>query len=94
MYALNLSAAWIYRSLADTAQVLDSPEPLRNLSELLAAQIEYHKKAYEALSELAPVIDGLQTEQDVGRTPTFHSSPATDLCCCRLVNRKSREVAS
>ncbi|KAF4512988.1 hypothetical protein G6O67_000311 [Ophiocordyceps sinensis] len=44
--------------------VLDSPEPLRNLSELLAAQIEYHKKAYEALSELAPVIDGLQTEQD------------------------------
>lgn len=44
--------------------VLDSPEPLRNLSELLAAQMEYHKKAYEVLSELAPVIDGLQTEQE------------------------------
>ncbi|TWU75568.1 hypothetical protein ED733_006357 [Metarhizium rileyi] len=44
--------------------VLDSPEPLRNLSELIAAQIEYHKKAYEALSELAPVVDGLQTEQE------------------------------
>jgi len=44
--------------------VLDSPEPLRNLSELVAAQIEYHKKAYEILQELAPVIEGLQTEQE------------------------------
>ncbi|KAL6860538.1 BAR domain-containing protein [Amphichorda felina] len=44
--------------------VLDSPEPLRNLSELISAQIEYHKKAYEVLSELAPVIEGLQTEQE------------------------------
>ncbi|KID80609.1 Protein GVP36 [Metarhizium brunneum] len=44
--------------------VLNSPEPLRNLSELIAAQIEYHKKAYEVLSELAPVVDGLQTEQE------------------------------
>ena len=46
-------------------QVLDSPEPLRNLSELIAAQIEYHEKAYEVLSELAPVIENLQTEQEV-----------------------------
>ncbi|KAI9167256.1 Protein GVP36 [Paramyrothecium foliicola] len=44
--------------------VLDTPEPLRNLSELIAAQIEYHKKAYEVLSELAPVVEGLQTEQE------------------------------
>ncbi|QUC16722.1 uncharacterized protein UV8b_00963 [Ustilaginoidea virens] len=44
--------------------VLDSPEPLRNLSELIAAQMDYHKKAYEALSELAPIVDGLQTEQE------------------------------
>lgn len=44
--------------------VLDTPEPLRNLAELIAAQIEYHKKAYEVLSELAPVIEGLQTEQE------------------------------
>ncbi|KAH6899058.1 BAR domain protein [Thelonectria olida] len=44
--------------------VLDTPEPLRNLAELVAAQIEYHKKAYEVLSELAPVIEGLQTEQE------------------------------
>ncbi|AEO66882.1 uncharacterized protein THITE_2170419 [Thermothielavioides terrestris NRRL 8126] len=44
--------------------VLDSPEPLRNLAELIAAQMEFHKKAHEILSELAPVIDGLQVEQE------------------------------
>ncbi|KJR81358.1 BAR domain-containing protein [Sporothrix schenckii 1099-18] len=44
--------------------VLDTPEPLRNLSELINAQMEYHKKSYEILSELAPVIDGLQVEQE------------------------------
>jgi hypothetical protein len=45
-------------------QVLDTPEPLRNLAELVAAQAEYHKKAYEILSELTPVIEGLQVEQE------------------------------
>ncbi|KAI7916921.1 bin amphiphysin rvs domain for vesicular trafficking [Pyricularia oryzae] len=40
--------------------VLDTPEPLRNLAELVAAQMEYHKKAHEILSELAPLIEGLQ----------------------------------
>lgn len=50
-------------------QVLDSPEPLRNLADLIAAQLEYHKKAYEILSELAPVVDGLQVEQEVGNSP-------------------------
>ncbi|KAF4893233.1 Protein GVP36 [Colletotrichum fructicola] len=44
--------------------VLDTPEPLRNLADLIAAQIEYHKKAYEVLSELAPIVDGLQVEQE------------------------------
>jgi hypothetical protein len=44
--------------------VLDTPEPLRNLAELVAAQMEFHKKAHEILSELAPVIDGLQVEQE------------------------------
>lgn len=44
--------------------VLDTPEPLRNLAELIAAQVEYHKKAQEILSELAPIIDGLQVEQE------------------------------
>ncbi|QDS69773.1 hypothetical protein FKW77_010293 [Venturia effusa] len=44
--------------------VLDTPEPLRNLAELIAAQIEFHKKAYEILSELGPVVDQLQVEQE------------------------------
>ncbi|KAF2763123.1 hypothetical protein EJ05DRAFT_472059 [Pseudovirgaria hyperparasitica] len=48
--------------------VLDTPEPLRNLADLIAAQLEYHKKAYEILSELAPVVDQLQVEQEVGPT--------------------------
>jgi len=44
--------------------VLDTPEPLRNLADLIAAQLEYHKKAYEILAELAPVVDNLQVEQE------------------------------
>ncbi|MCJ1250337.1 hypothetical protein MMC30_007563 [Trapelia coarctata] len=44
--------------------VLDTPEPLRNIADLIAAQLEFHKKAYEILSELAPVVDGLQVEQE------------------------------
>jgi hypothetical protein len=45
-------------------QVLDTPEPLRNLADLIAAQLEFHKKAYEILSELAPIVDNLQVEQE------------------------------
>jgi len=45
--------------------VLDTPEPLRNLAELIAAQLEFHKHAYEILAELAPVVDGLQEQQEV-----------------------------
>jgi len=44
--------------------VLDTPEPLRNLAELIAAQLEFHKKAFEILSELGPVVDQLQVEQE------------------------------
>ncbi|KAH8586443.1 BAR domain-containing family protein [Bisporella sp. PMI_857] len=51
--------------------VLDTPEPLRNLADLIAAQLEFHKKAYEILSELAPVVDGLQVEQEVKRSQDF-----------------------
>lgn len=40
---------------------------MRNLADLIAAQLEFHKKAYEILSELAPVVDGLQVEQEVCR---------------------------
>ncbi len=52
-------------------QVLDTPEPLRNLAELVAAQMEFHKKAHEILSELAPVIDGLQVEQEASRASAY-----------------------
>lgn len=45
--------------------VLDTPEPLRNLADLIAAQMEYHKRAYEIYSELAPIVDSLQVEQEV-----------------------------
>lgn len=45
--------------------VLDTPEPLRNLADLVQAQLEYHKKAFEILQELAPVIESLQVEQEV-----------------------------
>lgn len=38
---------------------------MRNISELIAAQMEFYKKAYEILAELAPVVDGLQEEQEV-----------------------------
>ena len=39
---------------------------------MIAAQLEYHKKAYEILSELAPVVDGLQVEQEV--CPETHTA--------------------
>jgi ABC-type Fe3+-citrate transport system substrate-binding protein len=65
-------ASLSYRSTAtNNHQVLDTPEPLRNLADLIAAQLEYHKKAYEILSELAPVVDGLQVEQEVRRSEAF-----------------------
>lgn len=44
--------------------VLDTPEPLRNLADLVQAQLEFHKKAYEVYSELAPLIESLQVEQE------------------------------
>ena len=47
--------------------MLDTPEPLRNLAELIAAQLEFHQKAYEIMSEIAPLIDELQVEQEVSR---------------------------
>lgn len=40
---------------------------LRNLADLIAAQLEYHKKAYEILMEVAPIIQQLQNEQEVRR---------------------------
>lgn len=57
-------------SINPYCQVLDTPEPLRNLADLIAAQLEFHKRSYEILSELAPVVDGLQVEQEVCSIPT------------------------
>jgi len=43
---------------------LDTLEPLRGLADLIAAQLEYHKQAYEVLSELAPTIDAMQVDAE------------------------------
>lgn len=56
----------IFKTDPTRTQVLDTPEPLRNLADLIAAQLEFHKKSYEILSELAPTVDALQVEQEVG----------------------------
>lgn len=44
--------------------ILDTPEPLRNLSDLIAAQLAYHKASAEILNQLLPEIDELQSEQE------------------------------
>jgi len=41
---------------------LDTPEPVRGLADLIAAQLEYHKQAYEVLAELAPTVDAMQVD--------------------------------
>lgn len=43
---------------------LDTPEPLRNLLELITAQLAFHKAAAETLTQLVPEIEQLQTEQE------------------------------
>ena len=60
----SLSTSYVLSFTNRVLQVLDTPEPLRNLADLIAAQLEFHKKAYEILSDLAPVVDGLQVEQE------------------------------
>uniref|UniRef100_A0A1D1XNU9 Protein GVP36 n=1 Tax=Anthurium amnicola TaxID=1678845 RepID=A0A1D1XNU9_9ARAE len=44
--------------------VLETPEPLRNLAELVAAQLAFYKEAHETLAELAPEIDEMQVTQE------------------------------
>ncbi|KAJ1547510.1 hypothetical protein HK405_005666 [Cladochytrium tenue] len=44
--------------------VVESPEPLRNLADLVTAQLAYFKEAHEALAELAPEIDELQVTNE------------------------------
>ncbi|PKY45159.1 BAR-domain-containing protein [Rhizophagus irregularis] len=44
--------------------VLETPEPLRNLAELVNAQLAFYKEAHEILAELAPEIDEMQVQQE------------------------------
>lgn len=44
--------------------VLDTPEPLRNLVELAKAQAEYHMRAAEIVEDVAKSIGELQMEQE------------------------------
>ncbi|KAI9330982.1 BAR domain-containing family protein [Obelidium mucronatum] len=47
--------------------VVESPEPLRNLADLVAAQLNYFKAAHEALAALSPEIDELQITSEALR---------------------------
>lgn len=44
--------------------VLDTPEPLRNIAELVKAQAEYHARSSEILEEVAKDIGEIQMEQE------------------------------
>lgn len=44
--------------------VLDTPEPLRNLVELVKAQVEYHQRAAEILEDVAKNMEDIQLEQE------------------------------
>ncbi|CAJ0875188.1 8454_t:CDS:2 [Entrophospora sp. SA101] len=44
--------------------ILNMPEPLLNLSDLVNAQLAFHKEAYEILRELAPEIDDIHVTQE------------------------------
>ncbi|KAJ3215272.1 hypothetical protein HK099_006441 [Clydaea vesicula] len=45
--------------------VVESNEPLKNLADLVSAQLKYHKKAYEVLQNLSPDLDELIIQQDI-----------------------------
>ncbi|KAI9209263.1 uncharacterized protein BJ171DRAFT_485969 [Polychytrium aggregatum] len=50
--------------------VVESTEPLKNLTDLVAIQLAYFKEAHEALAELAPEIEELQvTNEALLRNP-------------------------
>ncbi|KAG9066542.1 hypothetical protein KI688_012450 [Linnemannia hyalina] len=44
--------------------VLENPEPLRNLADLVAAQLAFYKEAQEILADVAPEIDELSVTQE------------------------------
>ncbi len=43
---------------------LDTPEPLRNLTELLKAQAEYHQRAADILEEVGKEVGEIQMQQE------------------------------
>ncbi|KAI9346548.1 hypothetical protein BDR26DRAFT_855742 [Obelidium mucronatum] len=51
-------------AMAKMKLVVESPEPLRNLSDLVAAELAYFKAAYEALSELSPEMDEINVTNE------------------------------
>ncbi|KAI9091169.1 hypothetical protein DFS34DRAFT_619480 [Phlyctochytrium arcticum] len=51
--------------------VVENPEPLKMLADLVAAQLAYFKESYEALSEVSPELDELQvTNESLLRHPS------------------------
>jgi len=44
--------------------VLETPEALRNLSDLVSAQLAFYEEAYKTLADLAPEIDEMQVTQE------------------------------
>ena len=44
--------------------VLDTPEPLRNLNELIKAQAEFHQRAADILDEVGKNVNEIQMEQE------------------------------
>jgi len=44
--------------------VLDTPEPLRNVAALVQAQAEFHARSAEILEEVAKTIDEIQMDQE------------------------------
>ncbi|QIX00364.1 hypothetical protein AMS68_005881 [Peltaster fructicola] len=50
--------------------VLDTPEPLRNLAELVKAQATYHSRAAEILEDVSKSISEIQVEQETSYRKT------------------------
>ncbi|KAJ3031323.1 UNVERIFIED_CONTAM: hypothetical protein HDU68_005065 [Siphonaria sp. JEL0065] len=51
-------------AMAKMKLVVSSSEALKNLSDFVAAELAYHKAAYEALAELSPEIDEIQVTNE------------------------------
>lgn len=56
--------------------ILDAPEPIRNLSELVTAQLAYHKASVEILSKVLPEIEELHADQQTKHSDLHESVAA------------------